>query len=173
MWLQISKEELQMSYVVSISVNRVYMCHNQARRCRVGSKHVCSFFCNCRFIILSMVDILTKSTIFYKFSQHIYLNSIIFFYLFKLKLNPNNPTVFNCNRYYLYPNNPTTKMVGLDFKILNLGYAGLSILNPNPIQPDRRSPLVRGDLGDGLALCQSHPYRLSREETAFPQLRGA
>jgi len=45
----------------------------------------------------------------------------------------NNPTVFNGNQYYPYPNNPTTKMVGLDFKILNLGYAGLSILNPNPI----------------------------------------
>ena len=32
---------------------------------------------------------------------------------------------------------------------------------------------VRGDLGNGLALCQSHSYRLSREEAAFPQLRGA
>jgi len=32
---------------------------------------------------------------------------------------------------------------------------------------------VRGDLGDGLALCQSHSYRLSREEAAFSQLRGA
>jgi len=35
-------------------------------------------------------------------------------------------------------------MVRLDFKILNLGYARLSILNPNPIQPDRRSLLVNG-----------------------------
>jgi len=32
---------------------------------------------------------------------------------------------------------------------------------------------VRGDLGDGLALFQSHSYRLSREETIFPQLKGA
>ena len=73
-----------------------------------------------------MVDILTKTIKFYKFSQYIYLNSIIFIYLFKLKLNPNNPIVFNHNRYYPYPNNPTTKMVGLDFKILNLGYTRLT-----------------------------------------------
>jgi len=92
LWLQISEEELQMSSVVFISVNnRVYMCHNQARRCRFGSKHVCSFFCNCRFIILSMVDILTKSIKFYKFSQHIYLNSIIFLLFIQIKIKFEQP----------------------------------------------------------------------------------
>jgi len=33
-------------------------------------------------------------------------------------------------------------MVGLDFKILNLSYARLSILDSNLMQPDRRLPLV-------------------------------
>jgi len=31
----------------------------------------------------------------------------------------------------------------------------------------------KANLGDGLALCQSHSYKLQREEVAFPQLRGA
>jgi len=53
--------------------------------------------------------------------------------LFKLKLNQKNSTIFNRNQYYPYLNNLTTKMVGLDFKILNLGYLGLNILDLNPI----------------------------------------
>jgi len=32
---------------------------------------------------------------------------------------------------------------------------------------------VRGDLVDGLTLCQSHSSRLPREKVIIPQLRGA
>jgi len=32
---------------------------------------------------------------------------------------------------------------------------------------------VGGDLGDGLTLCQSHSYRLPRENIVLPQLKGA
>jgi len=32
------------------------------------------------------------------------------------------------------------------------------------------STKVRGNLKDGLTLCQSHSYRLSREEAVFPDL---
>jgi len=35
------------------------------------------------------------------------------------------------------------------------------------------STRVGSDLGDGLALCQSHPYRLSREKIIVSRLRGA
>jgi len=33
-------------------------------------------------------------------------------------------------------------MIGLDFKILNLDYGGLIILDSNPMQPNRHSPLL-------------------------------
>jgi len=35
------------------------------------------------------------------------------------------------------------------------------------------STRVGGNLGDGLALCQSHSYRLPRKEVVIPRLRGA
>jgi len=31
---------------------------------------------------------------------------------------------------------------------------------------------VGGNLGDGLTFCQSHSYRLPREEVVVPELRG-
>jgi len=49
------------------------------------------------FIILTMVDILTKTIKSYKFSQYIYLNSIIFLPLVQIKITSEQPDIFNRN----------------------------------------------------------------------------
>jgi len=58
------------------------------------SMYVLSYYI---FIILTMVDILTKTIKSYKFSQYIYLNSIIFLPLVQIKITSEQPDIFNRN----------------------------------------------------------------------------